>query len=181
MPRVGKPARRKQFCPIAPYRPIFAENNSCLVSHLSDHHHATPDPGLLRARLAQAGLRATRQRVVILESLLTLPGHPTAEQVHRRVTSEAPGISLGTVYKALDSFVAAGLTRRVASAEGASRRYDADCTEHHHLFCTNTQEIIDYCDPQLDALIREFFATKGLENFQPRSFSLHITGDKVVK
>ncbi|WP_170934702.1 Fur family transcriptional regulator [Hymenobacter gelipurpurascens] len=139
---------------------------------------ALPTHGQLRGRLTQAGLRATRQRLVILESLLVLPGHPTAEQVHRRVAAQSPTISLGTVYKALDSFVAAGLTRRVASAEGSSRRYDADCSEHHHLFCTATQEIIDYCDPQLDQLIREFFAERGLQNFQPHSFSLHITGVK---
>ncbi|SNR32039.1 MULTISPECIES: Fur family transcriptional regulator [Hymenobacter] len=139
------------------------------------------NPGALRSRLAQAGLRATRQRLVILESLLTLPGHPTAEQVHRHVVGHSPSISLGTVYKALDSFVAAGLTRRVASAEGASRRYDADCTEHHHLFCTDTQEIIDYCDPQLDELIRQFFAARELEGFQPRSFSLHVVGTRGMK
>ncbi|MCR5886388.1 transcriptional repressor [Hymenobacter sp. J193] len=153
------------------------------MSHSSDHTHAAaplPTAEELRGRLTQAGLRATRQRLVILESLLVLPGHPTAEQVHRRVAEVAPSISLGTVYKALDSFVEAGLTRRVASAEGASRRYDADCTEHHHLFCTDTQEIIDYCDPQLDELIRGFFAAKGLQNFQPHSFSLHITGNKVT-
>ncbi|QIX63193.1 transcriptional repressor [Hymenobacter sp. BT18] len=152
------------------------------MSTSSDHVHTLPTPprpDQLRERLTQAGLRATRQRLVILESLLVLPGHPTAEQVHRRVVSLEASISLGTVYKALDSFVEAGLTRRVASAEGASRRYDADCTEHHHLFCTDTQEIIDYCDPQLDALIREFFAAKSLQNFQPHSFSLHITGNKV--
>ncbi|MBT9394706.1 transcriptional repressor [Hymenobacter sp. NST-14] len=138
-------------------------------------------PDSLPQRLARVGLRATRQRVLILDGLLTLPGHPTAEQVHQHVTRQEPSISLGTVYKALDSFVAAGLTRRVASAEGSSRRFDADCTEHHHLFCTNTQEIIDYCDPQLDELIRDFFAAKGLPNFQPHSFSLHITGDKVTE
>ncbi|QJX48398.1 transcriptional repressor [Hymenobacter taeanensis] len=150
------------------------------MSHSTDPHSlsAPPTQDQLRGRLGQAGLRATRQRVVILESLLTLPGHPTAEQVHRRVVTQEPTISLGTVYKALDAFVAAGLTRRVASAEGASRRYDADCSEHHHLFCTNTQEIMDYCDPQLDHLIRDFFAARGLQNFQPHSFSLHITGVK---
>ncbi|RSK34525.1 Fur family transcriptional regulator [Hymenobacter metallilatus] len=149
------------------------------MSTPSDTLHPAPTPAHLRERLAGAGLRATQQRLLILECLLVLPGHPTAEQVHRRAAEQAPSLSLGTVYKTLDSFVAAGLTKRVASAEGGSRRFDADCTEHHHLFCTNTQEIIDYCDPQLDKLIREFFATKGLANFQPHSFSLHITGDKL--
>lgn len=140
---------------------------------------APPRSHHLQQQLANAGLRATRQRLLILESLLVLPGHPTAEQVHQCVVGRLPSISLGTVYKALDSFVAAGLTRRVASAEGSRRRYDADCTEHHHLVCTDTQEIIDYCDPQLDTLIRDFFASKGLPNFQPHSFSLHVTGSRL--
>ncbi|MBD2716976.1 transcriptional repressor [Microvirga sp. STR05] len=148
------------------------------MSHFSDH--LPPSPGHLRARLAEAGLRATRQRLVILESLLHLPGHPTAEQVHRRVVGQEPSLSLGTVYKALDSFVAAGLTRRVASTEGSCRRYDADCSAHHHLFCTDTQEIIDFHDPQLDTLIQEFFAVRGLQGFQAQSFSLHITGNKLA-
>ena len=139
---------------------------------------APADPGALRERLVQRGLRATRQRLVILESLLLLPGHPTAELVHRRVRPDHPTISLGTVYKTLDSFAAVGLVRRVAAAGGTSRRFDADCSAHHHLHCTDTQEIIDYCDPQLDTLIQEFFAARGLPGFQPHTFSLHITGTK---
>ena len=135
-------------------------------------------PDALRDRLAQKGLRATRQRLVILANLLRLPGHPTAEQVHRQIHAAHPTISLGTVYKTLDSFVGAGLVRRVAAAEGPARRFDADCTAHHHLHCTDSQEIIDYCDPQLDALIQEFFAARGLPGFRPQTYSLHITGTK---
>ncbi|GAA4387557.1 Fur family transcriptional regulator [Hymenobacter koreensis] len=135
-----------------------------------------PSPEQLREQLATAGLRATQQRVAILAALRTLPGHPTAEQVFRQVRPANPTVSLGTVYKALDSFVAAGLLRRVADADGTRRRYDPDCTNHHHLVCQNTQEIIDYCDPQLDRLLQEFFAARGFENFQPHSYSLHITG-----
>lgn len=140
--------------------------------------HTPPTPGQLRARLTQAGLRATRQRLTILEGLLHLPGHPTAEQVHRQVLQHTPNLSLATVYKALDSFVVAGLTRRVASAEGSSRRYDADCSAHHHLICSDTQEILDFHDPQLDVLLQEFFASRHLPGFQARSFSVHITGEK---
>ncbi|WP_167851912.1 Fur family transcriptional regulator [Hymenobacter elongatus] len=148
----------------------------------SDHLHpavSRPEPAVLQQRLAAAGLRATHQRILILESLLVLPGHPTAEQVHRQVMANTPTVSLGTVYKTLDSFVEVGLTKRVASADAQCRRYDSDCSEHHHLYCTDTKEIIDYCNPQLDALIRDFFAKQGLENFQPHSFSLHIAGTRV--
>ncbi|SMC00295.1 ferric uptake regulator, Fur family [Hymenobacter roseosalivarius DSM 11622] len=139
---------------------------------------AAPTRQWLRDRLAQAGLRATRQRLLILESLVVAKGHPTAEQVHRQVLRHDATLSLGTVYKALDSFVTTGLSKRVPTAEGACRRYDADCSTHHHLYCSDTQEIIDYCDPQLDALIREFLEARGFQNFRPRSFSLHITGER---
>jgi len=149
-----------------------------LSSDHTDFAACQPDRAVLRQRLAAAGLRATTQRILILESLLLLPGHPTAEQVHRQVVLTEPTVSLGTVYKTLDSFVAVGLTKRVASAEGACRRYDSDCTAHHHLYCTDTKEIIDYSNPELDAVIREFFATHGLDNFQPHSFSLHIAGSR---
>nr|WP_262904715.1 Fur family transcriptional regulator [Hymenobacter lucidus] len=124
-------------------------------------------------------MRATTQRILILESLMVLPGHPTAEQVHRQVVLAEPTVSLGTVYKTLDSFVAAGLSKRVASAEGPCRRYDSDCNAHHHLYCIDTKEIIDYSNPELDALIRDFFATHGLGNFQPHSFSLHVAGSRI--
>ena len=152
------------------------------MSTFSEHSDASlptaPTQQWLRDRLAQAGLRATRQRLLILESLVLATGHPTAEQVYRQVLHHDATVSLGTVYKALDSFVATGLTKRVSTAEGASRRYDADCSSHHHLYCTATQEIIDYCDPQLDALIQEFIAARGFKNFRPRSFSLHIIGER---
>ncbi|UOR07272.1 transcriptional repressor [Hymenobacter aerilatus] len=142
---------------------------------------SSPTPAHVRDLLTRAGLRATQQRVLILGGLLALRDHPTAEQVHRQVAAEAPTLSLGTVYKALDSFVVAGLVKRVAVADGAARRYDADCSPHHHLFCTATQEILDYRDPQLDQLIQEFLAARGFENFQPHSFSLHITGEKIIR
>jgi Fur family peroxide stress response transcriptional regulator len=148
------------------------------AEHINASLPTAPTQQWLRDQLGQAGLRATRQRLLILESLVVETGHPTAEQVYRRVLHHDASVSLGTVYKALDSFVTAGLTKRVPTAEGASRRYDADCSSHHHLYCTNTQEIIDYCDPQLDALIQEFIEARGFKNFRPRSFSLHITGER---
>lgn len=161
------------------YCRIFVEKHSYLVTFHSNH--TPPTPGQLRDRLAQAGLRATRQRLTILECLLRLPGHPTAEQVHRQILTQMPSLSLATVYKTLDSFVAAGLTRRVASAGGASRRYDADCSAHHHLICGETQEIMDFHDSQLDTLLQEFFASRDVPGFQAHSFSVHITGEKVIK
>ena len=151
---------------------------STSTEHTDASLPTAPTRQWLRDRLTKAGLRATRQRLLILERVVVAKGHPTAEQVHRQVLTYDATVSLGTVYKALDSFVTLGLCKRVLTAEGACRRYDADCTTHHHLYCSNTQEIIDYCDPQLDALIQDFLEARGFQDFRPRSFSLHITGER---
>lgn len=139
--------------------------------------HSPSAAPALRQSLAQAGLRATPQRLAILGALRALRGHPTAEQVHQVVRPAQPQLSLGTVYKTLDALVAAGLTRRVAAAEGHARRYDADLSAHHHLVCSETQQILDYADPELDALLRDYFSRRALPgNFRIESVAVHVAG-----
>lgn len=125
-----------------------------------------------------SGLKATHQRIVIFEALQQLHGqHPAAEDVFNRLKPENPSISLGTVYKALDNFVEAGLVRRVLSEEG-SRRYDANCEAHSHLYCSDTNEIIDYHDPELHRLIGQYLQQKHFGNFNIETFSVQLTGFK---
>ncbi|PIQ22123.1 MAG: transcriptional repressor, partial [Cytophagales bacterium CG18_big_fil_WC_8_21_14_2_50_42_9] len=97
----------------------------------------------IRARIVAVGLKATLQRIIIFESLLNLhDAHPTAEEVFQQLKTAHPGISLGTVYKTLDSFVEANLVKRVLS--DSKRRFDVNEQPHGHIYCTNTKEIIDY-------------------------------------
>jgi Fur family peroxide stress response transcriptional regulator len=131
----------------------------------------------LRERILQAGLKATQQRIVILEALVARHGsHPTAEEVFQQLQTQNPGISLGTVYKTLDSFVETELVKQVLSA--GSRRYDLHDHAHGHIYCTNTKEIIDYSDPDLDKLMAEFFQSRNFENFSLHHVSVQIVGRK---
>ncbi|WP_026463986.1 Fur family transcriptional regulator [Adhaeribacter aquaticus] len=131
----------------------------------------------LRNQLITVGLKATQQRIVILEALEALhPHHPSAEAVHQKLQSENPGISLGTVYKTLDSFVEVNLAKRVLS-EG-SRRYDLTDKAHGHIYCTNTKEIIDFSDPDLEKLMETYFQQKNFQNFKVSTISVQITGSK---
>ena len=138
---------------------------------------AVPNRSELRQRISQTGLKATHQRIVIYEALQQLHGHPAAEEVFHQLRPANPSISLGTVYKSLDSFVEAGLIKRVLS-EAGSRRYDANCHPHNHIYCCNTNEIIDFADPELEQLIQEFFSRKKLDNFELASVFVQITGNK---
>ena len=84
--------------------------------------------------LAAHGLRATRQRLAVLEVLRRSRSHPTASDVFRQLRREQPSISLKTVYDALDVLVNAGLAACVTDA-GAPYRYEANAAPHYHAHC----------------------------------------------
>lgn len=133
----------------------------------------------LRQRLTEGGLKATHQRIVVFESVMELHGHhPTAEDVFQRLKPANPSISLGTVYKTLDTFVETGLIKRALSEEGG-KRYDANTHTHNHIFCSKTKEIVDFEDEELEQLLQEFFSKRKLENFEIKGFSVQLTGNKV--
>lgn len=131
----------------------------------------------LRARIVASGLKATQQRILILEALLARHGtHPSAEEVFQQLQVANPGISLGTVYKTLETFLEAGLLSQVFSA--GSRRYDLADQVHGHLYCTQTKQIQDYADPQLDELLKAFFESRRFGNFSIQQVSVQIVGRK---
>jgi Fe2+ or Zn2+ uptake regulation protein len=92
--------------------------------------------------LARRGLRATRQRVAVLRLLRRHRGHPTAMELHARVVSEQPSLSLKTVYDVLDTLVAAGLASRVAQAGGPAR-FEARLERHYHVHCRVCGRLLD--------------------------------------
>ena len=105
------------------------------VIHGHDHHDHRDHLALAKNRLGDASLRCTRQRVLVYATLLSMMEHPTAEQLHARVTTSDPSVSLATIYNTLETLVEQGLARRVgqrARGSGACR-YDADLEPHLHL------------------------------------------------
>lgn len=133
----------------------------------------------IREKLSEAGLKATQQRIVVYDALLRMMNfHPAAENIYEAVRPENPSISLGTVYKTLDAFVLCGLASRVSTAEG-HMRYDANMDQHNHIYCTNTKEIIDYRDAELDQLIQTYFKNKSIKNLKINQIHVQINGAKI--
>jgi Fur family peroxide stress response transcriptional regulator len=137
------------------------------------------DRHTLRERLLESGLKATHQRIVVYEALVELHGkHPTPEEVYQLLKQANPSISLGTVYKTLDTFAETNLIRKVLTEEGG-KRYDANTMPHCHIYCSTTKEIIDVEDEELNSLLQDFFSRRHLENFQIQAFSVQLTGNKM--
>jgi Fe2+ or Zn2+ uptake regulation protein len=103
------------------------------------------DDSILSAALRARGQRVTSQRVVIHRALHELRRHATAEQVHVAVRDRLPGISLPTVYAALDLFEELGLVRRVTAPRrlGGATLYDPRVEPHHHLVCQRCGRVED--------------------------------------
>lgn len=126
-------------------------------------------------KLKEKGLKVTPQRLAIFEAVMALDNHPTAENVSEYIKINHPNISVGTVYKVLDSFVENNLLKKVKT-EKDIMRYDAVLSHHHHLYCAETDKIEDYEDEKLNQLISEYFEKNKIKNFNIQDIKLQITG-----
>ncbi len=128
-----------------------------------------------RERIIERGLKFTHQRMVVYNALQVSADHPTAEMVFDKVKEANPSISLGTVYKTLESFVKAGMLQKFTDDAGVMR-FDPMLETHSHLFCTDTQEIKDYKNPELELLLKNYLETNQIANFEVEEISLVIKG-----
>jgi len=96
--------------------------------------------------LRALGLRATGPRLAILEYLRTCFSHPTPETVLEALQGHHASLSLSTVYQTLESFLQAGLCRRVAAASGRLR-VDGTLFDHDHAVCRHCGEVFDLQRP----------------------------------
>ena len=87
------------------------------------------------------GFRATTQRVVIAQVVLSSKNHPTAEQVFEIIQRSNPSISLSTVYNTIHTMKEMNMLQELAL--GNNHRYDPNTTIHVNLFCQNCGDIID--------------------------------------
>jgi Fur family transcriptional regulator, peroxide stress response regulator len=134
----------------------------------------------LKERLAANGLKVTSQRLFIYQCLITHHDHPSAEIIFERIKKDQPGISLATVYKTLETLVASGLAKKVKTGDDLLR-FDAKTENHSHLYCSNTNQIIDYEDNELQQIIEAYFERKKFENFKVSDFQLQINGEIINK
>jgi Fur family iron response transcriptional regulator len=103
----------------------------------------TPAALTAKERLANAGLRPTRQRLA-LTSLAFGSGerHLTAEALHDEATEAHIPVSLATVYNTLRRFTECGLMREVLVAPGKVY-FDTNIDAHHHFFFEGSGQLAD--------------------------------------
>ena len=114
----------------------------------------------------------SKQRELILQTVLQSPIHPTADQVYNQVRRQNPKISLGTVYRNLNFLAEMGMIRKISMPVG-SDRFDGRLDEHYHMTCTRCGRVFDVECAALEDLDRQIMESQG---FQVQQRHLLLTG-----
>lgn len=104
----------------------------------------------------------TEQRRVIARVLSEAEDHPDVEEVHRRSTAIDPNISIATVYRTVRLFEEASILERHDFFGDGRARYEEMPEAHHdHLIDVQSGKVIEFQNPQIEALQREIARTYG--------------------
>lgn len=106
----------------------------------------------LEALCAERGLRITEQRRVIAKVISDSDDHPDVETLHARASAIDSGISIATVYRTVRLFEEAGILDRHDFGDGRSRYETAPEAHHDHLIDVESGRVIEFVDPELEAL-----------------------------
>ncbi len=129
----------------------------------------------LKIKLREKGLKATPRRLSILEAIIELKNHPTAEEIYKYIRTQNQNIATATVYKALDIMVARRLINKVET-EKQIIRYDAIPEPHHHLYSCESSIIKDYENDEINRILEKYFKKNKIQDFDIEEIKLQIIG-----
>ena len=130
--------------------------------------------------LSANGLKVTPQRIAVLDALMKIQKHPSADLIIEYIKKNHPNIAIGTVYKTLETFVEKGMVKKVKTEQDVMR-YDTSMEKHHHLYCAESNRIEDYYDEELNQLLEIYFKKKEIDNFRIEDIKLQIVGTFINK
>lgn len=114
--------------------------------------------------LRKAGLKVTLPRVKILQYLEAAPErHMSAEDIYKALLEAGEDVGLATVYRVLTQFEQAGIVER-HNFEGGSAVFELANEGHHdHMVRLDTNEVIEFVDPEIEKRQRLIAEQHGFE------------------
>lgn len=108
---------------------------------------------ILARHLAQRGLKATRQRSIIVDSFFAHPGHLSVDELLRQARDKEPRVSAATVYRTMRLLSECGLAHARHFGDGQTRWEVAAGRHHHdHLICTGCGAIVEFENDRIEEL-----------------------------
>ena len=112
--------------------------------------------------LQQKGIRPSLTRVLIYDYLKEHRTHPTADEIFKDLSPDAPTLSKTTVYNTVKLLSANGVIKTI-TIEEQQARFDA-CTDiHGHFLCTECGKVFDFDTSEPKSQIPEGFTVDTTE------------------
>ncbi len=92
--------------------------------------------------IKSVGVRITRQRRAVLDTILNSKDHPTASLIFQRAATKTRGLSLATVYNCLETLAQAHIINQLNFDNGPAR-FCPNLIPHAHFVDTATGEVYD--------------------------------------
>jgi Fur family transcriptional regulator, ferric uptake regulator len=124
------------------------------------------------ALLREHGLKKTSSRLSVLSALSRLPRPATVEEIHRSLPSPRPDIT--TVYRTIESFVAAGIATMLNLKNGEAHVELAHAHDTHHIVCVSC-DTVEHFDEKthVDLAVRAVQDSKQFAKLIRHSFELY--------
>jgi Fur family transcriptional regulator, ferric uptake regulator len=113
------------------------------------------------AQLRAHRLRATPQRLSVLDELLREPNDVTAQQLYDRLRERGNRIGMATVYRTLDALAEAGIIEPLAHFRDVLCYRLCREGHHHHLVCSECHSIVELRDCDLEEPLARAAAEHG--------------------
>ena len=106
----------------------------------------------LKQIIKDKGLKYTKQREIIFETISTCKKHLGAEELYNIIISKYPTekIGIATIYRALVFLEDTKLISSISVGKDA-KKFETNSKEHHdHLICVKCNKIIEFLDTSIE-------------------------------